>query len=271
MLTTRFTPGSPIWLELSTLDVDASVHFYQALFDWDFQPLGPEFGGYGTFVTGGRSAAALYPCTAGDDEFPCWTLYFHTADAEALAKAVEGAGGTVRRAPEDVFTNGREAHFVDPSGVRFAAWQPGDTKGLEVVNEVGSLAWTELLTDDAAKAEAFYTAVFAWRFQAVPMAGGAEYTVITPAAQDEGGETGGLVGVDPASDMPGHDAAPSWYPYFEVADCDAAVARAVAAGGSVVVPAMDLDGVGRMAMIADPAGVRCQVITSAVPAPPLPA
>ena len=91
-----------------------------------------------------------------------WTTYFHTIDADATAKAVEQAGGTVRFAPFDVFTQGRMAGFTDPAGAQFAVWQPGDTKGLDAVTIPNTLCSTELHTTDAVAAKAFYQTVFGW-------------------------------------------------------------------------------------------------------------
>ena len=53
-----------------------------------------------------------------------------------------------------------------------------------------------------------------------------------------------------------------WQPYFEVDDCDEAVARVTGHGGTVTVPAEDVPGVGRFASLADPAGAAFAVIKS---------
>lgn len=58
---------------------------------------------------------------------------------------------------------------------------------------------------------------------------------------------------------------PSWVPYFEVADCDAVAAAVTTNGGTVIVPASDVPGVGRFAVVLDPDGAQFAVITS-VPA-----
>lgn len=57
---------------------------------------------------------------------------------------------------------------------------------------------------------------------------------------------------------------PSWQVYFEVADCDAAVAAASREGGTVAIPASGIPGVGRFAIPTDPAGAPFAVITSSV-------
>jgi predicted enzyme related to lactoylglutathione lyase len=56
---------------------------------------------------------------------------------------------------------------------------------------------------------------------------------------------------------------PGWLGYIGVDDVDSAVADIEGAGGKVHMPAMDLDGVGRMALVADPQGVPFYVMRGA--------
>ena len=53
-----------------------------------------------------------------------------------------------------------------------------------------------------------------------------------------------------------------WVPYFEVGDCDAAAAAVTANGGTMIVPASDIPGVGRFAVALDPDGAQFAVIAS---------
>ena len=53
---------------------------------------------------------------------------------------------------------------------------------------------------------------------------------------------------------------PCWLNYFAVEDCDAVVARATAKGGQAIVPAMDVEGIGRFAVVQDPQGAAFAVI-----------
>lgn len=259
MLTTNFVPGAPNWADLGVPDVAAAAAFYHALFGWEFQSAGPDAGGYGFFHLGGKTVAAVGPLTEPEAK-PAWTLYFHTTDTDATAKAVEQAGGTVRLAPTDVFTHGRTAAFTDPTGAEFAVWQPRDTGGLEAVTAVNTLCWTELYTTDAAAAKAFYGAVFDWRFTEAPMPVGT-YTVVAPAAGGEGRSQGGILQL--AEENLAAGSTSEWHPYFEVADCDTTVSMATEAGASVLIPVQEAEGVGRFAMFTDPAGAPFAVITSA--------
>ncbi|HEV2371767.1 MAG TPA: VOC family protein [Streptosporangiaceae bacterium] len=258
MLTTHFIPGTPVWIDLAVPNVEGAAVFYGTLLGWDFSSAGPDAGGYGMFTLGGKTVAAAGPLTE-PGAAPGWTLYFHTADADATAAAVERAGGAVRVPPMDVFTAGRMAAFTDPAGAAFAVWQPGETKGLDEVTVAGTLCWTELHTPDPAAARSFYEAVFGWEVEDVPM-GEFSYALIRPAG---GGADSGQGGIVPASADAGQPVtAPGWRVYFEVADCDAVTADAVELGGTVHAAAEDVPGVGRVASLADQFGGRFSVITS---------
>ncbi len=158
-----------------------------------------------------------------------------------------------------MFTAGRMAQFTDPAGAPFAVWQPGEIVGLDAVTDPGTLCWTELHTTDPAAARSFYQAVFAWVTQDMPM-GDFSYTVIQPAGGGDDSSQGGIVPLSPEAAAAGISS--RWLPYFEVADCDAVVAKAAEEGGTVTFPAQDVPGVGRFASLADPSGAAFSVITS---------
>ncbi|MFC7583885.1 VOC family protein [Nonomuraea antimicrobica] len=97
--------------------------------------------------------------------------------------------------------------------------------------------------------------MFDWQIEDLPM-GGLSYPVISPAG---GGESSAMAGI---AQLQEGDRA-HWLPYFEVPDCDAAEAQARQLGGTTRAPATTMEGVGRMAFLADPFGARFAVITSA--------
>ncbi|MFG1707739.1 VOC family protein [Nonomuraea sp. M3C6] len=253
MLTTDYLPGTLCWIDVNSPDVQASNSFYTGLFGWESISLGPEHMDYRFCQVGGKTVAAIGQATE-DNPARAWMVYFQTPDADAIAKTIEQAGGTVLAAPLDIQGQGRMAVFADPAGAWFAAWQPGATKGLGLVTDPGSLGWAELYAPDPAAARAFYEAVFGWRIEDMPM-GDLSYPVISPA---EGGETSSMAGIVQLE--PGDSA--HWLPYFEVPDCDATVGLAQRLGGTVRAPATTIEGVGRMAFLADPVEARFAVITS---------
>jgi predicted enzyme related to lactoylglutathione lyase len=104
----------------------------------------------------------------------------------------------------------------------------------------GTFSWAELATSDADGARAFYTGLFGWEYDDYE-AGNGIYTM----AKRDGHSVAALF----ASEQPPH-----WNCYVTVASADDAAARAAEVGGTVVAEPFDVMEVGRMAVIADPAG-----------------
>ncbi|MFF4659650.1 VOC family protein [Streptomyces sp. NPDC001381] len=264
MITTDLTPGAPCWLDLGAPDVRAAADFYGAVLGWEYESMGGEGEDMegGMFRKDGKIVAGLGRLTE-EGARSAWMIYYTVTDADAAAQAVERAGGTVRVAPRDLGEWGRMAQFSDPLGGQFAAWQPGSNAGFELVDEPGSLSWTELYTSDAAAAREFYGAVFGWRYGDMELpGGGGTYVLITPAGQPEERMQGGLmeVGKEDLALAGGH---PYWHPVFAVADCDAAVAQVEGNGGRVQMGPMEAEGVGRLAVCLDPSDADFVVLAPA--------
>ena len=85
------------------------------------------------------------------------------------------------------------------------------------------------------------------------------YTMVSPAGGGESDAHGGVMQLD--EQMLAAGAGAHWLPYFEVTDCDATLAKAVSAGGTIRVPATDVPEVGRFAQVVDPQGAAFGVIT----------
>ena len=82
--------------------------------------------------------------------------------------------------------------------------------------------------------------------------GTGEYTLFEADGQMVGGTT-----APPMPGVPNH-----WHVYFEVADADAAAAKAAELGGAIMVEPFDTP-VGRMAVISDPQGAVFSIMKSA--------
>jgi predicted enzyme related to lactoylglutathione lyase len=126
-----------------------------------------------------------------------------------------------------------------------------------MTNPHGSFIWYELLTSDADAAASFYQSVIGWNAESAAMEGMDYRFFRTP----EGGGVGGFMAISP--EMAAGGARPGWLGYIGVDDVDASVARLLEQGGAVHMPAMDLAGVGRMAMVADPQGAPFYVMRGA--------
>lgn len=126
-----------------------------------------------------------------------------------------------------------------------------------MTNPEGTPIWYELLSADPQASKAFYQQVIGWTVHdAEP--GGMDYRMIDTG---DGDFAGGLMAL--SADMQGGGAKPGWLFYIGVDDVDASVTKITAAGGSVRMPAIDLPGVGRMALVADPQGIPFYVMRGA--------
>ncbi|MEV7771940.1 VOC family protein [Kitasatospora sp. NPDC086791] len=246
MLTTDFPAGSPCWIDLGSPDIPATAAFYAKVFGWVFQEV-PETGGYGFVQLNGKTVGAIGNLDQGARS--AWTTYFRTEDLDATVKAAEQAGATVRVPPMDVMQAGRLAALTDPQGAEFALWQAGGTKGLDVVSEDGTLVWSELHSSAPDASAAFYRTLFGWRTEDLEPSPGMTYRVVSTAEGDQ--QATGFGGIAPTMSP---EQPSAWTPYFAASDVDAVVARATAAGGSVLMPASDVENVGRLAWLADPNG-----------------
>jgi len=116
-----------------------------------------------------------------------------------------------------------------------------------------SFIWYELLTSNPDAAAAFYGAVLGWTSKDSGQSG-MDYRLF----EMNGVAVGGSMALPPGAAKSGMP--PSWLGYVSVADVDHSVAGIVAAGGSLHMPAMDVAGVGRIAMVADPQGANFYVM-----------
>ena len=121
---------------------------------------------------------------------------------------------------------------------------------MKVVTEYpnGVFNWIDLSTTDPEAAKAFYSALFGWDSVDIPTGMGTMYTML----KIDGYNVGGLSPMDPALQEKGHG--PFWSSYIKHDDVDAVTARITEAGGTVMMPPMDVMEDGRLTMATDPAG-----------------
>jgi predicted enzyme related to lactoylglutathione lyase len=148
---------------------------------------------------------------------------------------------------------GRMLIASDPTGGVFGVWQAKQHSGFQLANETGADTWNELLTRDPEAAREFYAAVFGYTYSPF----GDDYSMF-----EVDGTTAGGIGAVPAAapaEVPAH-----WRTYFAVADADAAAAKVVELGGSIVRPPEDMP-YGRHADVQDPQGAYFAIIKPASP------
>jgi len=118
----------------------------------------------------------------------------------------------------------------------------------------GIFVWNELNSRDVEAAKSFYAAALGWSFEAMPVDGGAPYWIIKNGDVRVGG-------IFPLTAPEFAKSPAHWLPYIAVDDIDARMAKITAAGGSVLRPAFDVPGVGRIGIVRDAEGATMGWIT----------
>jgi uncharacterized protein len=261
-----YAPGVPCWVDTAQPDPDAATAFYSGLFGWEFEDRMPADspGRYLVAQLRGRDVAGIGSPPPEAPPTVTWNTYIWVDRAEDAAAKVKDAGGSVPMEPFAVLDAGRMALVADPAGAAFCLWQPGRSRGAQLVNEPGAWAMSSLNTRDPEGAKQFYGAVFGWETDTFEL-GGAEVTLW---------RLPGFVGGEPQQPVPRDLVAtmlpmgdefpdempPHWSVDFWVGDVDETAEQAAELGGKVVAPPYDIPGAGfREAVLADPQGAAFSV------------
>jgi len=119
--------------------------------------------------------------------------------------------------------------------------------------KTGSFCWMELATTDPAGAKEFYSNLFGWAAQDIPMGPEMTYTMFRLNDGDVGGAYK-LMKEQLDAHVPPH-----WMLYVKVDSADAAAAKALQLGAQQFVPPSDIPNAGRFAMLSDPTGANISV------------
>lgn len=245
------TTGAPVWIELLTTDMSKASAFYGALFGWQFQDSGPEFGHYNiiqldNLVVGGAMQIDPERMAGATDSF---AVYLSTDDVEATTAKVTAAGGQVLVPPMQVGDQGSMAFYLDDTGAAIGAWQSAGRVGIEAARTPGASAWYELMTYDYDKAVSFYQNAFGW--DAHPMPGGFKYATL-------GGGESAKAGICDASQF-SQGGQSFWRVYFESTDTDQAIQTVKELGGELLDGPQDSE-YGRIATVKDDQGAMFQIM-----------
>lgn len=245
---TSFPVGAPIWIDLFSSDTDRAIAFYGELFGWTAELQGPDFGGYINFSLDGQLVAGCMHNDGSAGTPDAWSIYLQTSDAAATADSAAAHGGSVHVPAMAVGDLGSMALLADPSNAAIGAWQPGTHAGFGVMVEPGAPSWFELHTPVYADTVAFYRDVFGWDARTMSDSPEFRYTTLLEGPSMAAGIMDNSMWVNA-------DTRGEWSVYLQVADCDASLATAVAAGATVVHDP-ETTPYGRIAALADPTGAR---------------
>ena len=199
--------------------------FYGGLFGWELDG--------DRFTLNGRAVAGLAP--SRPDRFEGWLTYLATDDVEHTADRISAAYGRRLTRPEER-AGARTSIVTDASGAIFGLWQATGFAGAQLRGEPGTMAWSDLLTDDVTAATTFYSSVFGWSL--TNEFGSGEW--LTEAHDSVAGLITGRPGA-------------RWQPSFQVADARDTIDRCAHLGGRVIAGPIDM-GLGSYVEIIDPFG-----------------
>ena len=244
------TDGVPTWIDLVSPNAEASRKFYKAVFGWEYDTGGPEFGGYTTARIGTRAVAGIVGDQPDAPPAPAaWGLYFASHDLDADVDKAVKLGAKVLYPAMSVGDFGSMVTLTDPTGAQFSFWKAGTHLGWAVANEHGATAWYELYTADAKKARDFYTALLGDTADLMP--GGLEYYILKQGED----MLSAIMQIDPSwGNMPAQ-----WVPYFLVSNIDESLAKVIQNGGKQM-GGIDPSPFGRIAAVADPAGANFKLV-----------
>jgi predicted enzyme related to lactoylglutathione lyase len=243
--------GEFCWFNMITPRPEEACAFFGAVLGWTFFEM-PGMG-YGVRV-GGRDVGGLFDQN-GPNTPPGTPAFIGVMvkvdDADAVAAKVTALGGSARPA-FDIMNAGRMAVCFDPNGAEFDIWQPKTMHGTDVDTTLhGAPSWFETMTTDVRRATAFYSGLFGWTPEVMPMPG-FEYTNFTLGDA----LVAGLMPILPEM----RNTRPRWATYFTVDDADEAARQAAGLGATICVPPQDIPAVGRFCGITSPQGVTFYVI-----------
>jgi predicted enzyme related to lactoylglutathione lyase len=118
-------------------------------------------------------------------------------------------------------------------------------------HRAGDFCWVELGTTDPEAAGKFYSGLFDWKIDAMPMGPGEFYYL----PRIDGIDVCGMYKLGPQM----QNVPPHWMPYVQSDSADDSAAKVTSAGGTVVMAPFDVFDIGRMFVLKDPGGAHLSV------------
>jgi predicted enzyme related to lactoylglutathione lyase len=117
--------GTLLWNELLTHDPAVAGSFYANVFGWEIAAQDMPAGTYYVFRSGEQNRAGMMAITPEMGEAPPnWMVYFAVDDADDVAAATTGAGGSIEAPVMEIPGYGRIAVLRDAAGAYFSIMEP---------------------------------------------------------------------------------------------------------------------------------------------------
>ncbi|CAM2011272.1 VOC family protein [Acanthopleuribacter pedis] len=241
--------GQFMWHELVTSDTEAAARFYEKVAGWKTHQYYPKGSNepYTTWIDHFGPLGALLSLERAREPgiTPHWFANVVVRDLEVAVDRILEAGGRLVLGPEAMGTVGRWAVFRDFQGAKLAVFTPKDPLEARHPWRHGGIVWNALACADHRASFAFYQNLFDWqRLDTLDPDGPNEQIIY--------GAYGKPLGSMSTATSPEHQ---GWTFAIGVADHEAAVARAVELGGSVLPAASETLAAAGVTRMLDPQGV----------------
>lgn len=237
--------GRVIWREQMTKNVDKAKAFYGSLFGWTFKDMdmGPD-GTYPVISMGTTGIGGLMKAPPGMEQVPThWGSYVSVPDVDASCEAAKKGGGKVVWGPIDIPTVGRMATIVGFDGAAISVMRPTPQGETPPVGrpKAGEFCWETLSTADIDRAKTYWTSVMPWKTSS---GGGMATFGVGEGMENQVADIQKAQGPVP----------PNWLTYVVVQKIEPSAEKATKLGGKVMMPAMAIPNIGRIAVIVDDQG-----------------
>jgi predicted enzyme related to lactoylglutathione lyase len=250
--TEEHLPGTFIFADFFTSDIEAARRFYGGLFGWEWRWTSADHS-YGMFYQDGIAVAGVVLHEAADKNRPYgrWIYYLSSDDVADKVADITAHGGRVLLEPRDLPARGTLAVVADEEGAPFGLLDSSSGDPADYRAEPGEWLWVSLYSRDTHKALDFYRMLFDYDVSEADDTGDGLDFILSQGGYARAGV--GHLAVE-------SDSHPTWLGYIRVEDVAASVARAVSEGGAVLIapePAL-LDG--NLAVVSDPMGAPIALI-----------
>jgi len=243
--------GEFCWINMLTPRPAEARRFFGELLDWTYFEI-PGIG-HGVKVAG-RDIGGLFDLAGPNTPKgtpPLIGVMVKVESADAACAQVTSLGGTSKPA-FDIMDQGRMAVCFDPNGAEFDVWEPKKMLGTDAdSSQHGAPSWFEAMTTDVDRAVKFYSGLFGWIPEVIPMAG-ANYTTFKLGAA----RVAGMFQITPRVG----ELRPHWTTYFTVRDAEETARQAVELGAKLCMTMKSVPGDRLFCGITSPQGVSFRVV-----------
>ena len=249
--------GRFFWYELVTVDRERAKRFLSEVFGWEGQDAPVPGGGtYTSFVAGGGFLCGLvqmHPSRHWDQLPAHWMAYVAVSNLTAAIGRTQRFGGQIMTQPVEIEGVGTYQIIRDPAGAHLTLIEAQQDLLVDDPQVEGQIVWNELTSRRPDLVRPFYRALFDW----VSQDAGSSFPYEFFSLRDD--NVAGLLGME----TPAYQTMPSqWNHYFGVSHIDSLLSKVENARGKVVVPPLDVDGVGRIAIVQEPGGAPLTLLQS---------